>query len=314
MFERVSFALVEQIFQGLLQEPETRLVTFSNQVMGPDSVPDGRVRASFSYWIETKIASNAVRKAQIQAHVSALDADESVDAQRLLILTPDYRQPAVLRDFAHDERIVWASFQDLVTAVEESLDQGEEWLTSDRPLATERERDLLRELVQFIVSEGLTGPATPQVLVVAARRALPDYHELSAYVCQPNRTFQRTSHMAFYANGRIDRHVPKILERIEAVTLTAEDIQQRTDLTEDVREQLVPLAQKLHETGNSAYGKMSKVLLLTSPDDPETVILDKEVENDLESDTGRTIAFTQGQRYVAQADLFASPAYTSELL
>src|SRR5688572_27675513 len=85
VFERVAFGLVERILQALCQEPETALLTFENQPVGPRSVPDGRIRASFSYWLETKIVPNAVRLAQIKGHLAALDAEAGVDRQRLLV-------------------------------------------------------------------------------------------------------------------------------------------------------------------------------------------------------------------------------------
>lgn len=274
VLERISFALVEQILQGVLQEPETRLVTFSNQVTGPTSVPDGRVRASFSYWIETKIEPNAVRTDQIRAHIAAMDADGSVESQRLLILTPDHRQSSALSAFSDDDRVVWASFHDLMTSIEDSLADADSWLTSNKPIATERERDLLRELVQFIVAEGLLGPQTPQVLVVAGRRALPDYHSWSAYVCQANRTFQRTEHIAFYTDGKIDRHVPRIQDRFESIVLDETAILENEGIPETPRHRLAELCQLLRDAGNAAYGKSRKVLLLSSPRDAETIVLE----------------------------------------
>lgn len=72
VFERLSFVLVEQILQALCQEPEFPLLSFLNQPVGKSSTPDGRIRASFAYWIETKITPNAIHTDQIRRHLTAL--------------------------------------------------------------------------------------------------------------------------------------------------------------------------------------------------------------------------------------------------
>jgi hypothetical protein len=46
--------------------------------------------------------------------------------------------------------------------------------------------------------------ASHRVVVVAARLALDEYLKYSAYICQPNRTFQPCNHMAFYTQNKID--------------------------------------------------------------------------------------------------------------
>ena len=45
-----------------------------------------------------------------------------------------------------------------------------------------------------------------------------------------------------------------------------------------------------------------------------TIVLPNDIENDLISESGRTIAFTQGQRYVPLERLKKAPSITSELL
>ena len=43
--------------------------------------------------------------------------------------------------------------------------------------------------------------ASDRVVVVAARSALGEYCNYSAYICQPNRTFQQSVRMAFYTKN-----------------------------------------------------------------------------------------------------------------
>jgi hypothetical protein len=312
VFERISFAIVEQILQSLLQEPETSLLTFRNQPSGPSSTPDARIRASFSYWIETKRIPNSVRAKQLKAHLKALDDEPPIDTQRLLVLTPDSHIPGAVVNTL-DDRVAWASFEDLVTAINEAIEIDEEWLASERNLPTERERELLRELVRFLISEGLVGKAIDEVLVVAARRALSDYLKYGAYICQPNRSFRPCSHMAFYANGRIHKQIPKIMGKIEQIMMTREAAEGFSGDNEH-RERLLFLFDELEKSADSRIGELAKVLFLSTPDDDMTIVLPNDIENDLISESGRTIAFTQGQRYVPLERLKKAPSTTSKLL
>ncbi len=316
VLERLSFALVEQILQALLQEPETQLLTFDNQPAGLTTVPDARIRASFSYWIETKRGRGAVREKQLRGHLEALDAERArlfVEKQRLLVLTPDAKEPDAVVGL-DDQRVVWANFQDLVTAIEQALSLDETWVISEKHIPTERERELLRELVRLLNSERLLEPAQKQVLVVAARFALPEYITVGAYICQPNRSFQPSSHMAFYAGGRIHRRIPAIQGSVDAVTLSEEHVRVHPNLAEDIRERLLALVGRLRQEGSPTYGQHNKVIFLSSPQASETIRLPHDIQNDLVSESGRPIAFTQGHRYVPLASIQAAPETTTELL
>ncbi len=313
VFERISFSLVEHILQSLAQEPETSLLTFVNQPKGITSRPDGRIRGSFSYWIETKRVQNAVRKSQIAAHLQALDAETDVERQRLLVLTPDAEEPAALAEI-DDERVAWASFDDLLQVIQAVLEPEGGWLISGQPVITEWERNLLYEMVRFLESEGLIGASAQQVVVVAARLALDEYFHHSAYICQPKRSFQPCDYIAFYAEGRISQYVPRILATVESIVLDEETIDARQDVDEGLRTRLRELVRALREEDSFRVGEAQKVMFLSSHDAPSTLILPHDIVNDLASETGRTIAFTQGQRYVPLERLLAAPATTSALL
>lgn len=56
------------------------------------------------------------------------------------------------------------------------------------------------------------------------------------------------------------------------------------------------------------------MLFLSAPHSEEALRIGSPIPNDLESDSGRTIAFTQGQRYVTLEAIKEEPATTSELL
>lgn len=312
VFERISFTLVERILQQLCQESQSDLLEFQNQPKGITSVPDAVIRASFAYWIETKIVPDTIRKQQIEGHLQAL-SQTGVDHQMLLILSPDASQPAVL-DEINDDRIAWANFDTLVEVLSGLVTKDEAWFVSDEPMPTEREQELLRELVRFLISENLLG-AGEQVLVVPARHALQEYLDHSVYICQPNRTFQPSSHLAFYAHGKIHRQIPRILGQIEEVVLDPDAITERSDLPVEQREQLAKIAKQIHRPG-PIRRDANKVIFLTAPDSPDTLQLPADIVNDLASRTGRTVAFVQGQRYIPVARLMStpSPTRTSELV
>ena len=150
VFERLSFVLVEQILQELCQEPEFPLLSFLNQPAGKSSTPDGRIRASFAYWIETKITSNAIHTDQIRRHLTALDAETGVERQRLLVLTPDSKMPSSLAALG-DERVAWASFDNLLAAIREIVEPDEGGFLSNRVIPSEYEQGMLRELARFLL-------------------------------------------------------------------------------------------------------------------------------------------------------------------
>lgn len=310
VFERLSFALVERIVQALCQEPETALLLFSNQPSGIQSTPDARIRASFSYWIETKTQVGSVSASQIMNHLKALDQEKPVERQRLLVLTPDAAMPKPLEKI-NDSRVAWANFDQLVAVVDEIVTVGEGWLMSDRPLPTEQERTLLRELVRFLVSEKLIGVATDQVLVVPARRAINEYLAHSVYMCQPNRTFQPCARIAFYVSGKIDIRVPRILEQIESVNLSDAGIARQPA---SLQPQLTRLLTELTAAKSDRLNEDTKVMFLTPPTAKETFKLKQEIENDCKSANGKTTAFVQGQRYVPFSQLQTSPKTTTLLL
>jgi hypothetical protein len=57
--------------------------------------------------------------------------------------------------------------------------------------------------------------------------------------------------------------------------------------------------ESLLSNGTRQEGASQKVLLLSPPGHSDTLTLAAPIPNDLKSDTGRTIAFTQNQRYVS---------------
>ena len=155
--------------------------------------------------------------------------------------------------------------------------------------------------------------ASDRVVVVAARIALDEYLNYSAYICQPDRAFRDCVRMAFYTQNKIDHHIPKILGQIEAIS--RDEIETRTDLSDGERARLRTLRDTMESARREDWSKRQyKIVFLTSPDSPETLVLPSDIVNTSATGSGRGIAFTQGQRYVSLSRLAKGPKTTSELI
>lgn len=74
------------------------------------------------------------------------------------------------------------------------------------------------------------------------------------------------------------------------------------------------LVEELEREGSDRLGEEHKIIFLSAPDASDTLVLGHDIVNDLVSDNGRVIPFTQGQRYVWLDQLAANPRTTSGLL
>src|SRR6266567_7985350 len=111
--------------------------------------------------------------------------------------------------------------------------------------------------------------ASERVVVVAARFALDEYRNYSAYICLPHRSFQPCVRMAFYAKNKIDRHIPKILGHIEAIS--GDEIETRTNLTDVERARLRTLLRKMESRRSEEWSKRKfKIVFLSPSDSPDT--------------------------------------------
>lgn len=290
----LSIQRTERLLGALLGESDFSLVQFETLVsVGTETIPDARILANRVVLFETKIVSNSLREQQLRGHLGGLPKSGGTKG-RLLTITPDMNRPDVV-DSIGDPRIAWTSFF--------ALDQAIDELISDpREVVSEREQFLLRELQEMLLNEGLLG-SDKDVVVVAAREAWQEYKTYSAYICQPDRTFQRVSRIAFYKDGAIQPFVPQVEAWHENVVVGSDHKDKRL---RDLMDRL--LADKKRDEG-----VRHKVLLLSSTNSNETIKLKDAVQNNLRAESGRPIAFTQGQRYVSLESLLNAKT-TSDLI
>lgn len=154
-------------------------------------------------------------------------------------------------------------------------------------------------------------PVDDDVVIVAARDAWPEYRKYSAYVCQPDRPFRRTvTHMGFYCGGSIQPLIPVIKRWVPSVLFTRSEAHARRAGGEGGVGNLID---RLLLAGPRTEGVSYGVMLLSTPEDPETVRLQAPIANDSKSPAGRTVAWTRWQRYLSLERLMVGASVTSDL-
>lgn len=312
VFEHLGTSLVEDILETAMDESSLSVVSFESQFVTGQGVPDAVIRSSASLFIETKIKPGAVKREQLERHLASLDEEHS-ETQRLIVLTPDATEPDVVGEL-DDSRVVWISFDGLISALEGVLSREEAISADETRPPTEREAFLMRELVRFIYDAEITSGADNRVLVIPARRAWGEFEKYGLYFCQPHRSFRPSSYIAFYRDHRIEAKAPRITGSIESVELTAEGIAEafeREDLSESQYEKLLNVVEELEKDNSERYGQTQKVLFL---DEASGITLNAPVTNDKTADSSDTrVAFVYDRRYVSAEKLKQSPEKTSEL-
>ena len=296
VLERIDFGLVERLLGAASGDSTLSIMLFVNQSRGPSSIPDGEITASCRYLFEVKTTLGAVRAPQLVNHLRALNGKHR--DERLFVISPDAEEPAALTT-VHDPRLTWFSFSMLAQAIDALL-------SDQRELIAEQTRFLLRELQALFEQDGLL--RHNDTVVVAARFAWPEYLERHAYICQPNRSFQKgLRRVAFYTEGAIQRFVPEILAIEDNVTLDRETEIQLSSSADPARRLIGEIVRQQLDTQSPRVGLPHQIFALTAPDDERTLKLEAPIRN-----SGST-PWTQGQRYT-RSDLIArNPRDTAAL-
>ena len=274
----LSIKHTNRLIFRLMQREEFKLIKFENQISKDgNTVPDAEISSSNQILIETKTSLNKVNREQILGHIKVLDDNKlKFVHQYLLILTPDSQEPTLVESIG-DPRIVWASFSKLNEVIDDLLKDKKE-------IVSEREAFLLRELQIMFESDDLLGFAKDTV-IVAARSAWEEYKKLGIYICQADRFFQSVEYIGFYTGGEIQPKIAKIIGKIFRGKI------KDSNLTKEQVAQIL-------STSNWKEDDEASIFMLSPFNDELTIDLKHSIKNDLISDDGKKIAFTQGQRYV----------------
>jgi len=340
VLERLPFVIVEQILTSMIDQSDMRLLTFKNQpkVGDANSIPDAKISSSFSYWIETKTARDALGINQITNHLSTIDLENKKiqsSVQFLLILTPDDEKPMCLNNY-EDTRVSWHSFEDLVLFIKKEILNPYDDNVSGL-FIREQDRALLMELINFLVKEKLTDLYENKVQVIAAKTAWPDYKKLnefhtgySGYICQPNRNFQPAKYLAFYEGGVVHKIIPKVIYSIDEIIINQDGIKNKFDDTdfgnnfsagrETLKNILNSLLEKIINLNENAEARSwwvdesLKLMLLSDRESELTIHLQNDITNNLKSNTGRTIPLTYGQPRYFEFDELQNAQTTLDLV
>lgn len=311
VFSKINLFTLQEILKFILNDVDVELVKFDNQIKerNKNSVPDARISASFDYLFETKIEKNSLKVDQINGHLEYLNRSSEKD-EKLIILTPDFEEPAIIQDYP-DNKVYWLNFDTLLEGLQSVID--------NYPFLTDREKFVLLELSNFIIESNLTSEdISNKVLIIpSSRLAFRHYQSLQVYICQPNRTFQRASYLGYYGKHRIHKEIPKILGIIEDYDFILND-HQNAELKlvdggkeKDLRERLERLKEDLLNNDFELFDSVKIVFLSRTPNEG-TVILPNDIENDKLSYSGKRTAYVQKQVY-ENLIMMKDSKYTSDL-
>lgn len=306
----LSLNLMQQIIGAMIGD-EVELIRFTNQPASKrqqyHSVPDAMISGDFKILIETKLQQNAVEEGHIKRHQEQLGDRKNA---YLVILTPDPACPGVVENISRkDPRVVWCSFNQINNIIDDFFKNGSE-------VISEKDAFLLKNFQMLLDLENLL--SQPEVLIVPARFAWSHYLNTSSYVCQPNRTFQKTTYIAFYNEGKIMQKVPKILKAVNEVVFGEKgyfEVRSNDWSKSDKKEfgkKMKKVVEKSIGSNSHKVGESHKVLLLTGPEEEGTICINKEIPNDSVDKNGAPTAFVQRQRYTSVEKLMRAEK-TSDL-
>jgi alkylated DNA nucleotide flippase Atl1 len=182
-------------------------------------------------------------------------------------------------------------------------DPRKRWTADDAPAVTLGEERSAR----------VPSSTVSDTIIVAGRKAYPEYLATNSYVCQAGRAFQPgIRFLGFYAEREIKREIARIRHRRDnvpfdhahAAALRASGNGAFDGEVADLIEQMVSPDAFLPV--ERVLGQRYQVFLLSSPGDDETIRLKRVVRH-----TGRG-AWTQSQRYASSALLATSPETTDD--
>lgn len=310
VLNRINSELTEHLLESLIDESDFELVSYENQSIEDKSTPDARIGSSVEVWFETKIHRDSIREKQIRNHLEGLNKNSS-ENQRLIALTPDEKEPKVIEDI-EDDRLVWCNFSQVVSIIGSILERDASNTELSEHIPTDIELNLLREFQRFLYEEDLVEGKEERVLVVAARKAWPEFQETGLYFCQPNRSFKPSSHIAFYTDGEVKTKVPRAKEEVESIELSKGAVEENEIISDKFRTSLLEALDRMEDSENKGYGRLGKnqkVMLLEDDIELESPI----INNKTAKTSDQKVAFVQGHRYVSLEDIKQNPGHTTEL-
>jgi hypothetical protein len=159
----------------------------------------------------------------------------------------------------------------------------------------------------------VSAAAANDTVIVPARVAYREYLDNNAYICQAGRFFaNNTARVGFYADGAIQREIPRIVHRRDGVVFSHEEAKRLSGSEDESDRDIAGLIERLLKQNKRTEGRF-QVFLLTASDDSDTLKLRRPVSNTKRSVRGKVTAWTQKQRYVSSEHLAQNPSTTDQL-
>ena len=149
-------------------------------------------------------------------------------------------------------------------------------------------------------------------LIVTGQHDFARYQSSNAILVDDNPLLDDSvTHVAFY-NRAIQPMIPAILDDHPNRLFSSETCEQLRATGKRTDELVADLIETALRTDSDLVGSSHRVLVLSDPEAPETIVLDAPIENTKQS-RGRPIAWTVGPRLVPVHALAARPSTTDEL-
>lgn len=158
------------------------------------------------------------------------------------------------------------------------------------------------------------GGVTPEgrVLIVTGRHDYARYLSTGALVLPADQQLpEGVTHVGFYAKA-IQPHLPVIVADHPNLLFTAMTVEQLQGTGQSADRVVAALIKRALLSETNLVGQSHRVLLLSGPDDAETLQLDQAVQN-TKTISGRPVAWTLGPRVVPLRLLATSPPTTDDL-
>jgi putative ATP-dependent endonuclease of the OLD family len=155
-------------------------------------------------------------------------------------------------------------------------------------------------------------PNDGDALIVANGLDLAMYSRHGAIVMPSDQPVpESVTHVGFYSAGEISAIVPSVLAHHQRILIAPETADQLRQTGRPNDEVVARAIESLLEVTGPA-SDAQRLLVLTPPDDPRTIELDRPIRN-TKVHNGRPLAWTVGNRTVSVASLRTAPSTTDEL-
>lgn len=152
------------------------------------------------------------------------------------------------------------------------------------------------------------------VLIVADREEYGRYlRDFAALLPADRPVGASVTHLGFYADGAVKREVPRIRAQYGSLRMAPETVSQLRSTGAVNDQRVADLIEGWLEEDAVVAGSVHQVLLLSSPDASDALLLPSEIPNTKQTPTGRPMAWVVVHKTIPFAALTTGPSTTDDL-